>query len=205
MRRFHVVCPIRSRERARRPARQPRPWALAQTAPLTLDEAIRLAEARSAKLAAQAASVSAAGEMAARAGELPDPKLVLGIENLPVSGAEAWRTDQEPMTMKRIGVEQGFPNSGKRRALGVRAQAESGVESATLAASRLQLQRDVANAWFDLRYAHEEHAALVALVRETELEAEHGGRGGRGRAAGAGGRARRARRSRAGARPSGDA
>ncbi len=148
------------------------PLALAQTAPLTLDEAIRLAEARSAKLAAQAAAVGAAREMAARAGELPDPKLVFGIENLPVSGSEAWRTDQDSMTMKRIGVEQGFPNSGKRRALGARAQAESSVESAALSASRLQLQRDVANAWFDLRYAHEEHAALVALVRETALEAE---------------------------------
>ena len=148
------------------------PLAFAQTAPLTLDEAIRLAEARSAKVAAQTASVSAAGEMAARAGELPDPKLVLGIENLPVSGAEAWRTDQDSMTMRRIGVEQGFPNPGKRRALGARAQAESNVESANLAASRLQVRRDVTIAWFDLRYAEAEHAALAQLERETELEAQ---------------------------------
>jgi outer membrane protein TolC len=148
------------------------PLALAQTVPLALDEAIRLAEARSAKVAAQTASVNAAGEMAARAGELPDPKLVLGIENLPVSGAEAWRTDQDSMTMRRIGVEQGFPNPGKRRALGARAQAESNVESANLAASRLQVRRDVTVAWFDLRYAEAEHAALAQLERETELEAQ---------------------------------
>ena len=50
------------------------PAALAQ--PLSLDDAIRIGEARSAKVAAQSAAVNAAGEMAARAGELPDPKLV---------------------------------------------------------------------------------------------------------------------------------
>jgi len=146
------------------------PAALAQS--LSLDEAVRIGEARSARIAAQAAAVSAAGEMAARAGELPDPKLVLGIENLPVSGDEAFRTNTDSMTMKRIGVEQAFPNAGKRRALGARAEAEARAERANLAASRLQVRRDAAIAWFDLRYAEAEHAALVRLERETELEAQ---------------------------------
>jgi outer membrane protein TolC len=144
--------------------------ALAQ--PLSLDDALRIAETRSARIAAQSAAVNAAGELVARAGELPDPKLVLGIENLPVSGTEAWRWDQDSMTMRRIGIEQGFPSPGKRRALGARAQAEERAESTTLAASRLQVRREVAVAWFELRYAEEEHAALAALERETELEAE---------------------------------
>lgn len=146
------------------------PAAFAQS--LSLEDAVRLAEARSAKIAAQSAAVSAAGEMAARAGELPDPRLVLGIENLPVSSSEAFSLNTDSMTMKRIGVEQAFPNAGKRRALGARAQAEERVEVANLAASRLQLRRDAAAAWFDLRYALDEHAALATLVRETELEAE---------------------------------
>jgi len=146
------------------------PVARAQS--LSLDDAIRIAEGRSARIAAQSAAANAAGELVARAGELPDPKLVVGIENLPVSGADAWRWDQDFMTMRRIGIEQGFPNPGKRRALGARAEAESRVEGANLAASRLQVRRDTANAWFDLRYAEEEHAALVALAREAELEAQ---------------------------------
>jgi len=144
--------------------------ALAQS--LSLDEAVRIGEARSARIAAQSAAVHAAGEMAARAGELPDPKLVLGIENLPVSGDEAFRTNTDSMTMRRIGIEQAFPNSDKRRALGARAEAEARAERTTLAASRLQVRRDVANAWFDLRYAETEHAALRRLERETELEAQ---------------------------------
>jgi outer membrane protein TolC len=146
------------------------PAAAAQS--LSLDEAVRIGEARSARIAAQAAAVSAAGEMAVRAGELPDPKLVLGIENLPVSGAEAFQLNTDSMTMKRIGIEQAFPNAGKRRALNARAQAEERAESANLAASRLQVRRDVAIAWFDLRYAETEHAALLRLERETALEAE---------------------------------
>ena len=73
--------------------------AFAQTGALSLVEAVRIAETRSARVAAQSASVNAAGELASRAAELPDPKLVLGIENLPVSGTEAWRTDQDSMTM----------------------------------------------------------------------------------------------------------
>jgi outer membrane protein TolC len=140
--------------------------------PLPLEDAVRLAEARSAKLAAQSAAVTAAGETAARAGELPDPKLVLGIENLPVSGDEAFRLNTDFMTMKRIGVEQAFPNAGKRRALGARAQAEERLEAVTLAADRVRLRRETAGAWFDLRYAEEEHAALAELVRESELEAQ---------------------------------
>src|SRR5262245_6900233 len=146
------------------------PAVLAQS--LSLDEAIRLAEGRSARVAAQSAAVSAASALAARAGELPDPKLVLGIENLPVSSSEAFQLNTDSMTMKRIGVEQGFPNSGKRKALGARAQAEERVESANLAASRLQVRREVTNAWFDLLYAHEEHAALTQFVKETEVEAQ---------------------------------
>jgi outer membrane protein TolC len=146
------------------------PVALAQS--LSLEDAIRIGEARSARIAAQSAAVTAAGEMVGRAGELPDPKLVLGIENLPVSSDEAFRLNTDSMTMKRIGIEQAFPNPGKRKALGARAQAEERAESANLAASRLQVRRDVAAAWFDLRYAEAEHAALVRLERETELEAE---------------------------------
>lgn len=45
---------------------------------LTLDEALRLADNTAPALAAQNASVQAASSAAIPAGELPDPKLVLG-------------------------------------------------------------------------------------------------------------------------------
>ena len=53
--------------------------------PLSLEEALRAADARSPRLAAQRHALTAVEHQSARAGELPDPRLKLGIENLQVS------------------------------------------------------------------------------------------------------------------------
>ena len=66
--------------------------------PLSLDDAVRAGEAQSPRLAAQRYSIQAAGEQIGRAAELPDPKLRLGIENLPVTGADRFRYDRDFMT-----------------------------------------------------------------------------------------------------------
>src|SRR5256885_7096917 len=55
---------------------------------LTLDQALRLAQTRSRALVAQDATASAARDMAVAAGQRPDPTLKLGINNLPVNGAD---------------------------------------------------------------------------------------------------------------------
>ena len=55
--------------------------------PLSLAEAQALAVARSQLLAANNASITASREMAAAAGQLPDPILKFGVENLPLSGS----------------------------------------------------------------------------------------------------------------------
>lgn len=72
--------------------------------PLTLQEALGLAVGRSQQLAANNASITASREMAAAAGELPDPVLKLGIENLPVNGPDRLSLSRDFMTMRRIGV-----------------------------------------------------------------------------------------------------
>lgn len=41
----------------------------------------------------------------------PDPKLRLGIENLPITGPDRFRYDRDFMTMRQIGWAQEFPNS----------------------------------------------------------------------------------------------
>ena len=80
---------------------------------LSLDDALRLAEREAPSLAAQAATVQATRSAAVPAGELPDPKLALGLSNLPIDGPERWRLDQEPMTMQSIGLMQAkvFPDA----------------------------------------------------------------------------------------------
>src|SRR6185369_11968770 len=61
------------------------PMAARAQAPLELDRALMLAQERSRQLAAQDAAVGAAREMAAAAGQRPDPVLKAGINNLPVN------------------------------------------------------------------------------------------------------------------------
>ncbi|MGH6891950.1 MAG: TolC family protein, partial [Dongiaceae bacterium] len=159
------------------------PVAHAAGAALTLSEAQRLAAERSRQLAAQDSAVVASRDMAAAAGQLPDPALKFGIENLPVTGPDAYSTTSDFMTMRRIGLAQEFTRGEKRqlRAERFEQEAERGLaeKSATLAT----IQRDTALAWLD-RYYAESMAALVAeQVKEVRLEidaAESAYRAGRG-------------------------
>ncbi|MFW6160665.1 MAG: TolC family protein [Acidobacteriota bacterium] len=62
------------------------------------------------RLEAMAQKVLAAEKAVPQAGALPDPKITLGLMNLP---ANSFAFDQEPMTGKQIGVSQMFPFPGK--------------------------------------------------------------------------------------------
>ena len=66
---------------------------------LTIGEAQRLAEIGQPQLAARHSAIEAAREAAAAARELPDPKLKLGLLNVPIDGGDALSLDAEPMTM----------------------------------------------------------------------------------------------------------
>src|SRR5206468_2398678 len=57
----------------------------ASTEPLPLAEALKIGEKISPRLAAQGAALAAATELVPRASELPDPKLRIGVDNLPVN------------------------------------------------------------------------------------------------------------------------
>ena len=140
--------------------------------PLGFNEALAIAEQRSTRLAAQFAAVSAATEQVERSTELPDPKLKFGVDNLPVSGPDAYSLTRDFMTMKRIGFMQEIPNSDKRKARGDRAAREQALENASLEAQRAALRQDIAVAWLELHYARRAHEALEQLVQQHRLESE---------------------------------
>jgi outer membrane protein TolC len=144
----------------------------AQLRPLTFDEALRRAEQRSARLVAQEAAVGAASEQLSRSTELPDPKLRLGLDNVPVSGPDAFSQTRDFMTMRRIGYAQEMPHADKRQARGQRALREQAVEVATLAAQRAQVRQDTALAWLELYYAQRSLSVLETLRAAYSLEAE---------------------------------
>ena len=57
---------------------------------LTFDEALRLAETHAPQLKASEESLAAARSLQIPAGALPDPRLVLGVDNLPIEGADRY-------------------------------------------------------------------------------------------------------------------
>lgn len=140
--------------------------------PLAFQEALQVAEQRSARLTAQAAAVGAAAEQVSRASELPDPKLRLGLENVPVSSPDAFSLTRDFMTMRRIGYAQDVPNADKRQARTNRATREQAVETANLDAQRAQIRQDTAVAWLELYYAQRSRATLERLREAFRTEAE---------------------------------
>lgn len=140
--------------------------------PLTLSEATRQALQTSPRLDARSAAVDAAQAEASRAGALPDPMLMLGIENLPVTGRDALDLGADDMTMKRIGLRQEIPAAAKRhaqRAIAARLVEQTRADSR---AERLAVQRAAAEAWIDLWAAGLEVAALDRVRDEAVLAAK---------------------------------
>src|SRR5262245_52106306 len=103
---------------------------VAQAAPLTFETALKLAAAAP-DIEVQTAGIEAAQSALTGAGRLPDPQLLLGIDNLPATGTDQWSLSRDSMTMRKIGVAQAVPNADRR-------QAEADIARAAL--SRAQLE-----------------------------------------------------------------
>jgi len=137
--------------------------------PLSYAEAVRLAVARSPQLEAQRAMADASREMAGPAGELPDPKLKLGVENVPTSGPDAWSLTRDFMTMQKIGLMQEFPREDKRRLRSQRAENEAQRNAAVGEVAQFAIEREAATAWLSRRYAVDAQNAIAELIAEAEL------------------------------------
>jgi outer membrane protein TolC len=128
---------------------------LAAAEPLSLQQALDLATQRSASARAARAATSGAAEAARAAGQLPDPVLGLGIENLPVTGPERLRTTVDSMTMKRVGISQEWVSPGKRALREAAARAQVGREATTEQAVLTDTKLQTAMAYLDAYFAGE--------------------------------------------------
>ena len=140
------------------------------TQPLTLEEAMQIAEANQPLLAAQQAAVRAAGEASTAAAQLPDPKLNLGLLNVPVTGPDAFSLTQDFMTMRMIGVMQEFTRESKRRLKSELASIEGSQRQLELAFTRRMIRRDTTVAWLEAWYAERALDLVKALEQETERQ-----------------------------------
>lgn len=134
--------------------------------PLTFDEALARADAQAPSLRARTLEVDARRSTAVSAGQLPDPKLGVGLDNFPISGAPAFTFDRDDMTMARVGISQEMPNGAKRRARTGLAEASIGVAEADRIAEVRKVRVATALAWIDLAYAERRLAAADRALAE---------------------------------------
>jgi outer membrane protein TolC len=151
--------------------------------PLTLAEAQRLAVAQSQQLLAQDALTTAAREQAVAAGQLPDPVLKLGIDNLPVNGTDSFSLTNDFMTQRRIGLMQEIPRAEKRQLRAERFERDAQRVQAQRQLTLVNVQRDTALAWLERYYAQTMRELVQQQIEETRLQVQAAGiafRAGRG-------------------------
>ncbi|HEV8363237.1 MAG TPA: TolC family protein [Gemmatimonadaceae bacterium] len=131
---------------------------------ITIHSLVARAVAVNPRLRAAQHRVDAARARIGPAGARPDPRLMAGIQNFPITSERTsapsghgspvtTRGGPDPMTMRMIGVEQTLPYPGKL-SLGRRsAEREVDAARADVDAARLEVGRDVRRAYYDIAYA----------------------------------------------------
>lgn len=118
-------------------------------APLTLAEAEDKALDQEPGQAAYLARAEALADQSVAAGQLPDPKLRVGLANFPI---ESGGFTTENMTQAVLGYRQSFPPSGTRAASTARFQSLSEEMHSSADARGRDVLTAVRNAWFDTYY-----------------------------------------------------
>jgi len=139
--------------------------------PLTLDAAVDLALARAPQIAASQAATESANSLAVSAGRLPDPQAIVGIDNLPVTGADSFSTTRDFMTMRKVGLMQTFTPSAQRRSERAVAAADIALADSQLQATRYEVARATASAWVRYAATSESLERLRALATDLETGA----------------------------------
>ena len=114
------------------------------------------------------------------AGALPNPKLGVGILNLPV---DSFALDQEPMTQKQVSISQRFPWPGKRGLASEARLLSAQQTEARLKEQVLSIQREVTEAYYDLWFVAESirlNGQLSELVAQAIHASESRYSAGRG-------------------------
>ena len=142
---------------------------VASASPLSFNEAIALAVRSSPDIVTQDASVAAAKSASTASGRLPDPRLAIGVQNVPINGPDQWSLSRDFMTMTQIGFIQEVPNRGVRRAQSDAAQAAVDRVEAERRIRILTVRRDTAVAWLNRYYLERRVAVFDDLDRENHL------------------------------------
>jgi outer membrane protein TolC len=118
--------------------------------------------------------VDAARARVSPAGLLPDPMLMVGIQNYPLGrtpstgahGEPSSARGPDPMTMRMVGIEQSIPYPGKLSLRRTAADREVDVTRASLDGAARDVVRDVKTAYYELAFVDQ---ALTIVGRNRDV------------------------------------
>ncbi|GAA4030360.1 TolC family protein [Actimicrobium antarcticum] len=137
---------------------------------LTLPAAQQRALLYSRQLPAFDAATSSAQSLAVAAGQLPDPILKLGIDNLPANGEDRFSLTRDFMTMRRVGVMQELTGADKRRLRRDVQLRQADKSTAQKFAAAAELRRATAMAWLERSFAEQKLALVDAQLEQARQE-----------------------------------
>ncbi|MEO6118888.1 MAG: TolC family protein [Methylotenera sp.] len=137
---------------------------------LTLAEAIKLATENQPLLQSLDDAAASSRQAAVAEGQLPDPKVKLGVINLPVTTSDALRYNRDDMTMVNIGYSQDVIPLKKREIASNRMSAEADQFQTEQQATARSIERDVALAWLDVFEAQHKSELYQHVVDDMQAE-----------------------------------
>ena len=139
-------------------------------APLSIEDAVKLALTDQPILSGREASIDAEEQQAVSAAQLPDPKLTAGLKDLPVDRGEAFSVRDDNFTMFSVGISQDFPRGDKRRLKGERKRLEASMDRLGLDTDRRSISRDTSLAWLDVYESEQALGLTHQLSQESDLQ-----------------------------------
>ncbi|MGH8539089.1 MAG: TolC family protein [Stenotrophobium sp.] len=139
-------------------------------APLSMQEAVRLALTDQPMLAGREAAIGAKEQQAVADAQWPDPKLTVGLQDLPVDTPTAYSVRDDNFTMFNVGISQDIPRGDQLRLKGRSRQLEAAAERDDLANDRRSIRRDTALAWLDVSEAEQALTLTRELADESDLQ-----------------------------------
>jgi outer membrane protein TolC len=136
---------------------------------LSFAEAQELARQSAPSLRVQQANLASARASLTQAGTLPDPRLKVGLESVPIQGPDRWSLTRDADTEQRVSLMQEVPNRAKRDARIAMAQARIERDQAMVAAAGVTAQREAALAWLAVYYAQQREKLITEFLRENQL------------------------------------
>ena len=136
---------------------------------IDFDAALRAAAQRAPMLQAREANVQGSKALQASAAELPDPKLSVGIDSLPINGPDRGSLTRDNFTQRQIGWTQDIPNRAKRAARTDAAFARTGRDQVLLQQEQLAVRREVGLAWLAAHFAGKRLLLFEQLMTQQGL------------------------------------